>query len=213
MKLFLKLFLLIWVTTTSIQAQNRPPEWENPEIFAVNTEQTRVTAIPYADVKGAIADEYEHSPYFKSLNGRWKFHWVPKVADVPHGFYKENYDDRNWDSMPVPGNWEFNGYGIPVYISAGFSFSASPPHIDRENSPVGAYRQSFTIPESWDGRRVILHFEGGTNFIYVYVNGEQVGINKNARSPAEFDITPYIRPGENLLACQVHKFSDGSYLE
>lgn len=213
MKLFLKLFLLIWVTTTSIQAQDAPPEWENPEIFAVNTEKTRVTAIPYADVKGAIADEYEHSPYFQSLNGRWKFHWVPKVADVPHGFYKESYDDRNWGSMPVPGNWEFNGYGIPVYVSAGFGFSARPPHIDRENSPVGAYRQSFTIPESWDGRRVILHFEGGTNFIYVYVNGERVGINKNARSPAEFDITPYIRPGENLLACQVHKFSDGSYLE
>ena len=209
----LKFILLIWVTASSLQAQQIAVEWENPSVFAVNTEKTRVTALPYADIEGAIADEYERSLFFQSLNGHWKFHWVPKVADVPHGFYKENYDDRNWDSMPVPGNWEFNGYGIPVYISAGFGFSASPPHIDRENSPVGAYRQSFTIPESWDGRRVILHFEGGTNFIYVYVNGEQVGINKNARSPAEFDITPYLRPGENLLACQVHKFSDGSYLE
>lgn len=196
-----------------VQAQDKAPDWENPEIFAVNTEKTRATAIPYADEQTAIADEYERSPYYQSLNGTWKFHWVPKVDEVPVGFFNENYDDSAWGKMPVPGNWEFNGYGIPMYVNIGFGFPKNPPHIDRNDSPVGAYRQTFTIPETWNGRRVFLHFEGGTNFMVVFVNGKQVGINKNAKSPAEFDITPYIRQGKNLLACQVHKFSDGSYLE
>jgi beta-galactosidase len=213
MKSFLCLFFTMLASSTLIYGQKRVPEWENPEIFAVNMEKTRATSIPYADEKSAIDNAYERSPYYQSLNGNWKFHWVPKVADVPSEFYNENYDDSNWDLMPVPGNWEFNGYGTPMYVNNGFGFSARPPHINRDNSPVGSYRHTFTVPQKWDGRRIFLHFEGGTNFMYVYVNGKQVGINKNAKSPAEFDITPYVRLGENLLACQVYKFSDGSYLE
>ncbi|MDR1557631.1 MAG: DUF4981 domain-containing protein [Tannerellaceae bacterium] len=189
------------------------PDWENPEVFAVNKEATRATSLPYPDEKLAATDDYSKSPYFLSLNGKWKFCWVPKVAEVPEGFYNENYPAGGWADMPVPGNWEFNGYGIPMYVNNGFGFRAHPPHIDREDSPTGAYRHEFSIPDDWEGRRVFLHFEAGTNAMYVWVNGQKVGYTQNAKSPAEFDITSYIRKGNNLLACQVHKFSDGSYLE
>lgn len=213
MKNTFNLFVIALMSTTTFYAQEVVLDWENPEIFAVNLEKTRATSIPYTNEDAAIIDLYEKSPYYQSLNGEWKFQWVPTVADIPADFYSESFIDEDWATIPVPGNWEFNGYGTPMYVNIGFGFSAKPPHIDPDFSPVGTYRHTFTIPENWSNRRVFLHFEGGTNFMYVYVNGQKVGINKNDKSPTEFDITPYIREGENLLACQVHKFSDGSYLE
>ncbi|GAB1415761.1 glycoside hydrolase family 2 TIM barrel-domain containing protein [Paludibacter sp.] len=189
------------------------PDWENPEVFAVNKEATRTTSLPYHDEASAKVNDYVKSPFYQSLDGTWKFHWAPKVAEVPEGFWNENYNISGWVDMPVPGNWEFNGFGVPMYVNTGFGFRAKPPHIDREDSPVGAYRRSFNIPDSWDGRRVFIHFEAGTNAMYVWVNGKKVGYTQNSKSPAEFDITEYVRKGENTLACQVHKFSDGSYLE
>lgn len=204
---------ILLLTVSGITAQTNAPNWENPQIFAVNKEDTRATSLPYPSEVLAITDDYSASPYYRSLDGLWKFHWVAKVADVPADFYKENYNISNWGTMPVPGNWEFNGHGIPMYVNVGFGFKAKPPHIDREDSPVGAYRHEFEIPDNWDGRRVFIHFDGGTNAMYVWVNGQEVGYTQNAKSPAEFDITKYIRKGKNTLACQVHKFSDGSYLE
>ncbi|MDR0825182.1 MAG: DUF4981 domain-containing protein [Prevotella sp.] len=194
-------------------AQNNVPDWENPEIFAVNKEETRATSLPYPSENLAINDDFSASPYYQSLKGKWKFFWVPKVGEIPNGFYNESYDVSKWAEMPVPGNWEFNGYGIPMYVNIGFGFKKDPPHIDRDDSPSGAYRHEFSIPAEWDGRKVFLHFEGGTNSMYVWVNGQKVGYTQNAKSPAEFDITQYIRQGKNTLACEVHKFSDGSYLE
>lgn len=210
-KTFSFLFVSVLICM-NISAQN-VPDWENPEVFAVNKESTRTTSLPYPSEELAVKDDYNSSPYYQSLNGKWKFHWAPKVAKVPAGFYGENYDVSGWDEMPVPGNWEFNGYGVPMYVNNGFGFRAKPPHIDREDSPTGAYRHAFNIPDSWDGRRIFIHFESGTNSMYVWVNGQKVGYTQNSKSPAEFDITDYIRKGKNTLACQVHKFSDGSYLE
>lgn len=207
------LYLLLLLMGTSLFAQNSVPDWENPEVFAVNKEETRATSLPYPNDNLALANDYTASPYFISLDGVWKFHWVPKPSEIPANFYQENYDTSKWDNMPVPGNWEFNGFGIPMYVNVGFGFKAKPPHIDREDAPVGAYRHQFNIPDNWDGRKVFIHFEGGTNAMYVWVNGQKVGYTQNAKSPAEFDITKYIRKGNNTLACQVHKFSDGSYLE
>ena len=189
------------------------PDWENPEVFAINKEATRATAVPYPSEELAMIDDYNSSPYYYSLDGTWKFHWVPRVADVPEGFYQENYNVADWADMPVPGNWEFHGFGIPMYVNNGFGFRARPPLTDRENTPVGAYRHEFNIPDNWDGRRVFIHFEAGTNAMYVWVNGQKVGYTQNSKSPAEFEITQYIRKGKNTLACQVHKFSDGTYLE
>lgn len=188
-------------------------DWENPEVFEINKEKTRATSIPYPNQHLAQFDDYDKSPYYKSLNGVWDFKWYARVFDIPQNFYQEKFNTANWDKMPVPGNWEFNGYGIPMYVNNGFGFRAKPPYIDKEDSPTGLYRQHFQLPENWDGRRVYLHFEGATNSMYVWINGEKVGYTQNAKSPAEFDITPYIRKGQNLLACEVHKFSDGSYLE
>lgn len=206
-------FLFFFLFSIGLAAQNSIPDWENPEVFAVNKENTRATSLPYSSEDLAINNNFASSPYYLSLNGNWKFYWVPKISEIPEGFYKENYDISAWKEIPVPGNWEFNGYGIPMYVNTGFGFEAKPPHIDREDSPSAAYRHGFIIPDSWDGRKVFIHFEGGTNSMYVWVNGEKVGYTQNSKSPAEFDITKFIRKGKNTLACEVHKFSDGSYLE
>ena len=189
------------------------PDWENPEVFAVNKEATRATSLPYPSEALAKINDYAESPFYQSLDGVWKFFWVPKVAQIPNGFWNENCTVSAWADMPVPGNWEFNGFGLAYYKNIGFGFVAKPPYIAREDSPVGAYRREFNIPENWNGRRVYLHFEAGTNAMYVWVNGQKVGYTQNSKSPVEFDITQYIRKGKNTLACQVHKYSDGSYLE
>ena len=206
-------FTLLFFLFVSIAVAQNVPNWKNPEVFAVNKEATRATSLPYPDEQSALKDVYSASPYYQLLDGMWKFKWVPKVSEVPTGFQNENYDISNWVDMIVPGNWEFNGYGISSYVNIGYGFPINPPYINEEDSPVGAYRRTFDVPQEWDGRRVFLHFEAGTNAMYVWVNGQEVGYTQNSKSPAEFDITKYIRPGKNLLACQVHKYSDGSYLE
>lgn len=207
------LFILAIVFGYNSIVQADVPDWENPQVFAINKEATRSTALPYPNEELAKTDDYTKSPYYQSLNGTWKFYWVPKVEQIADGFYRENYDASNWKTIPVPGNWEFNGYGVPYYVNIGYGIKKNPPYIDREDSPVGMYRQEFSIPGDWDGRRVFLHFEAGTNAMYVWINGQKVGYTQNSKSPAEFDISGYIRPGKNLLACQVYKYSDGYYLE
>lgn len=206
------LILLLLFISINLYAQETP-DWENPKVYAINKENTRATSIPYANQNQALNNEYQSSSYYQSLNGLWKFKWVPKVVQTPKDFFKIDFDDKQWATMPVPGTWEFNGFGTPIYVSEGFGFKPNPPFIDRDDSPVGAYRRAFTVNDSWKGRRVMIHFEGGTNAMYVWVNGQKVGYTENSKSPAEFDITAYLKPGVNTLACEVHKFSDGYYLE
>lgn len=206
------LLLLACAGLTTVFAQT-PNDWENPLVFAINKEKTRATSLPYPSELQAVKNDYKTSSYYQSLNGNWKFQWVSKIADVAKGFYEESFNASSWTTMPVPGNWEFNGFGIPLYVNNGFGFSASPPFINKSDSPTGSYRKEFILPANWDGRKVFVHFEGGTNSMYVWVNGKKVGYTENSKSPAEFDITPYLKAGNNLLACEVHKFSDGSYLE
>ncbi|MDR1938354.1 MAG: DUF4981 domain-containing protein [Tannerellaceae bacterium] len=201
------------LTSICAFSQTDQYDWENPEVFAINKEATRATSLPYPSAGLALADDYAASPYYQSLNGVWKFNWVSKPADIPAGFYEEKFDVSRWDDMPVPGNWEFHGYGVPFYVNIGYGIPRNPPYVNKEDAPVGSYRRDFDIPGSWDGRRVYLHFEAGTNAMYVWVNGQKVGYTQNSKSPAEFDITPYIRKGKNTLACEVHKYSDGYYLE
>lgn len=188
-------------------------EWENPTVFAINKEKARTTSIPYDSQERAIEDDYDRSLYYRSLDGQWKFHWVAKPVLKPNDFYRENYDDSNWGFIPVPGNWEFNGFGIPVYTNSIYPFPKDPPHVNKDDNPVGSYRYEFSIPENWGERRTFLHFECGTTAMYVWVNGKRVGYTENAKSPAEFDITNFVRTGKNILACEVYKYSDGSYLE
>lgn len=199
---------------TSVSAQTAQPEWQDPAVFAINKEAARATSLPYPTINLAMTDNYSGgSPYYQSLNGTWKFNWVPKAAMAPEDFYREDFDASQWVDMPVPGNWEFNGYGIPVYVASGFGFRAPHFEVDPDDTPTGSYRHEFSLPANWDGRRIFIHFEAGTTAMYVWINGQKVGYTENSRCPAEFDITPYIRKGKNLLACRVYKYGDGSYLE
>lgn len=197
----------------AVYGQTAKPEWQDPAVYAVNKEPARATSLPYPTQALAMEDNYPASPYYRLISGVWKFNWVSRIADAPQDFYREDYDVSDWADMPVPGNWEFNGFGIPVYVASNFGFRAPHFEIDPEDSPVGSYRHTFDIPDEWDGRRVFLHFEGGTTAMYVWINGQKAGYTENAKSPAEFDITPYIRRGRNTIACQVYKYADASYLE
>jgi beta-galactosidase len=188
-------------------------EWEDPAVFAINKEPPHATAFPFENRALALRRDLHASTYFQSLNGRWKFHWVRKPADRPAEFYLDGYDDRGWPEIPVPGSWEVNGFGIPIYLNQPYPFEANPPFIRHEDNPVGSYRTHFTVPDHWQGRRVYLHFGAVESAMYVWVNGRQVGYSEDSRLPAEFDVTEYVRPGDNLLAVEVYRWSDGSYLE
>lgn len=189
------------------------PDWENPGVFAVNREYPRATAYPYPSVADALKGNHAASPYVIDLNGKWKFKWVAKPADRPADFYKNGYDLSGWDEITVPSNWEMEGYGVPIYTNTVYPFPRNQPYIPHEDNPVGSYKRSFDIPQSWDGRRIYVHFDGATAGMYVWVNGEKVGYAQSTKNPAEWDITKYVKPGKNEIAVEAYRWTDGSYLE
>ena len=188
-------------------------DWENPAVFAVGREKVRATAYPYPTSPDAKEGEHETSPYYLGLNGKWAFAFSPTPDERPVDFYKETYDVSGWDSITVPSNWEMMGYGTPIYSNIVYPFPKNPPFIPHSDNPVGSYKRSFGLPADWDGRKVFLHFDGSTAGMYVWVNGRNVGYVQSTKNPAEFDITEYLRPGENDIACEVYRWTDGSYLE
>ncbi|MFP4499484.1 MAG: glycoside hydrolase family 2 TIM barrel-domain containing protein [Candidatus Hydrogenedentota bacterium] len=193
-----------------------PPDWENPAVFrSTSKEAAHATLMPFPDVSSAAANpaSWEVSPYHQSLNGDWQFNWVRTPADRPRDFYKPDYNARGWDTLPVPANWQMHGYGTPIYSNITYPFPADPPHIPHDYNPVGSYRRTFTVPAAWSERQVYLHFAGVKSAMYVWVNGEKVGYSQDSMTPAEFNITPYLKPGDNMLAVEVYRWSDGSYLE
>ena len=190
-----------------------PLDWENQTVIERNKEPGHCTLVPYADVAAALACQREDSSFYQSLNGTWKFHWVDKPADRPVDFYRRGYDVSGWDEIPVPSNWQMHGYGRPIYLNMRYPYPVNPPHIPHDYNPVGSYRRQFRVPRSWDGRDVVLHFDGVKSAFYVWVNGRQVGYSQDSMLPAEFTITDYLRPGRNTLAVEVYRWSDGSYLE
>lgn len=201
------------ITCKSSFCQQTLNDWENPRVFQINRETPRATFLPYADEATAVEDNYAKSPYYELLSGTWKFHWVPKPDDRPLDFYRETYDDSKWKEIQVPSNWELKGYGIPIYTNIEYPHGLHAPFIPHNDNPVGSYRRTFEVPASWDGRRIYLHFASGTSAMYVWVNGQKVGYSEVTKSPAEFDITKYARRGKNILAVEVYRWSDGSYLE
>ncbi len=191
-------------------------DWEKPEMIGQNKEPAHCTLLPYPNQQTAKTGTREASPYHLSLNGAWRFHWVSKPADRPVDFHRSDYDDSAWPTIAVPSNWEFQGFDIPIYTNVKYPFSPvdpDPPHIPHDNNPVGSYRTEFTIPTDWKSRQVFLHFDGVKSFFYVWVNGEKVGSSKDSMTAAEFNITPFLRAGINLLAVEVYRYCDGSYLE
>ena len=191
-----------------------PLEWQDPAIVGVNKEPPRATFTIYPDEALAKAGNRDASPFYKSLNGDWKFFWVPRPADRPVGFHRPGFDDAGWKSIRVPSNWQFEGYDVPIYVNITYPWGVpDPPHLPADNNPVGSYRTRFTVPSSWTGRDVYITFDGVEAAFYVWVNGERVGYSEDSRTPAEFNITKYLKDGENLLAVEVYRWCDGSYLE
>ncbi len=210
------LFLLLVLVAGNTTALASRDDWQDPAVIGRHKQPAHATLTPFATVEQALEGTREASPFFQSLNGEWRFRWVEKPADRPRDFHEIEFEDGAWGTIPVPSNWQLHGYGRPIYINQPYPFapeSPDPPNIPDHDNPVGSYRTTFTIPAAWKERRVFLHFAGVKSAFYVWVNGEAVGYSQNSMSPAEFDVTPYLREGENLLAVQVFRWSDGSYLE
>ena len=189
------------------------PDWENPRIVERRRESAHTTLVAYPDEKTALTCKREDSPWFLTLNGDWKFKLHGNPHAVPEDFYKLNYDPKDWDTIPVPSNWQMLGYDKPIYVNVRYPFNADPPRVPHDWNPTGLYLRTFMIPEEWDDKQIFLVFEGVDSAFYVWVNGQVVGYSQDSRLPAEFNITSYVHPGENLIAVQVLRWSDGSYLE
>lgn len=207
----LGLLVVLWISITAFGQQVR--EWEDPTVFAVNREFPRATFYNYPNERMALENVPAKSPYYKLLSGKWKFYWSPNPAQRPAGFYKNDYIIDHWAEIPVPSNWELHGYGIPIYTNWRYPHNDEPPFVGDKDNPVGSYRKEFILPANWESRNVFLHFKAGTSGMYVWVNGEYVGYSQGMKTPSEFNITPYVKPGVNHLAVEVYRWTDGSFLE
>ena len=192
-------------------------EWHDLQVNQVNRFPLHTSFFAYENRDAALKGDRSVSANFLSLNGDWKFAWVPNAGQRPTDFYKPGFDDSAWKTMAVPGIWEMSGYGDPVYVNVGFAwrghFKNNPPQVPDKDNHVGSYRRVIDIPESWDGRQVIAHFGSVTSNMYLWVNGHYVGYTEDSKVAAEFDITPYLKKGANLIAFQTFRWCDGSYSE
>ncbi|MBN1486349.1 MAG: DUF4981 domain-containing protein [Anaerolineae bacterium] len=217
-------------------------DWENPRIVGRNREMVHVPLSPFGDITQAIAGE--PSSFVRLLTGQWKFQWSPNPASVTRDFYVTGFDDTGWAEVAVPGNWQLQGHGKPMYTNVQYPFPIDtrltdalvsmwetanwddyltvkmpvaafevPLTVPQEHNPTGCYRRRFTVPDEWHNRIIFLRFEGVDSAFHIWLNGTPVGYSQDSRLPAEFNITPYLQDGENLLAVQVYRWSDGSYLE
>ena len=192
-------------------AEEVRPYWEQPEVFAINKLPSRATLTPYATAEAAL--ERGESSLIRSIGGEWKFCWTATPAERPKGFWATEYDDTTWGTMPVPGNWEVEGYGVPIYTNVTYPYPLNPPFIPHEDNPTGCYRHHFEMPTEWEGRRIILHFESGLAAMHIWLNGKEVGYSEGTKTAVEFDITEHVTAGDNLLAIEGYRWADGSYLE
>lgn len=198
----------------SISAQQEHHDWEDNHVLQINREPARAYFIPYGEKAG---------DRMLSLNGDWKFRWTKTPEERIKDFFRTDYDTSGWKTLAVPANWEVNGYGTPIYISAGYPFKIDPPYVMREpkkewttyeeRNPTGQYKRTFTVPDGWQEGQTFLRFEGVMSAFYVWMNGERVGYSQGSMEPSEFNVTPYIKKGVNQIAIEVYKYSDGSYLE
>lgn len=208
------LVALLLFSSLAVFAQK--PEWDNPAIVHVGTERPHATMMVYPTVEMARAANPAASPWRQSLNGVWKFHGSERPSQRPLDFYRADYSDATWRDMPVPSAWQMHGFDIPIYTNIIYPWPQDPkaaPNVPYDFNPVGSYRTRFTVPEGWRGRKVYLHFAGVDSCFYVWVNGVKLGYHEDSRTPAEFDITPHLKQGENLLAVEVYRFGDGAFLE
>jgi beta-galactosidase len=206
---------LVLLSASFAPSQTGPEDWENPAAIHAGAEPPRADFVPFPDAAAALRLGPKDSPRYMSLNGPWRFRWTPRPADRPLDFWKPSVDVRGWKETPVPSNWMFQGYDVPIYVNMTYEFARNPkpPFVPHDHNPVGSYRRTFTVPAGWAGMDVFLHFGAVKSFFYVWVNGERIGFSKDSKTPAEFNITKFLKPGENVLAVEVYRWSDGSYLE
>jgi beta-galactosidase len=193
--------------------EKQPRDWENPEMFSLNKENPHVTLISYSNEESALEADRSNSPNYLSLDGTWKFNLSKSPDQRPCWFFKDNYDTRDWDNIAVPSNWEMKGYDVPIYVNIKYPYKNDPPRIEHSYNPVGSYKRSFKVPSAWKEKEVFLHFGAVASAFYVWVNEQLVGYSEDSKTPAEFNITKYLKGGNNTLAVEVYRWCDGSYLE
>jgi len=189
------------------------PAWEDPGVFEINKIPAHSHFIPFTSVEQARTEDKWQSPLIVSLNGMWKFHLSQNPSERPFWFFKDDFDTRKWNEIKVPANWELEGYDYPIYTNVKYPHSRTPPVIQKNYNPVGSYKRTFEIPADWKGKDVILHFGAASSMLNVWVNEEYVGYSEDSKTPAEFNITKYLKPGKNSLAVEIFRWCDGSYLE
>ena len=201
----------------SLATMAQHDEWKNPEINAVNRAPMHTNYFAYSSSEEAAKADKENSSNFMTLNGIWKFNWVKNADARPTDFYRTDYNDKGWGQMKVPGGWEMNGYGDPIYVNVGYAwrnqYKNNPPYVPIENNHVGSYRKEIIIPAEWSGKEIFAHFGSVTSNMYLWVNGKYVGYSEDSKLEAEFNLTKYLKPGKNLIAFQVFRWCDGTYLE
>ncbi|MFM2294870.1 MAG: hypothetical protein RLZZ350_1283 [Verrucomicrobiota bacterium] len=222
---------LTFVLALAVQPSTRaalaePADWENPRLTGRNNELPHATMVICPDAATARSLGVTHnaervkSPFYRSLNGDWKYHYSSNQLARVENFWSSDFNDTAWETIAVPSNVELSGHGIPIYVNIRYPWTwhgvaPNPPFVPRDdpNNTVNAYRREFDLPAEWDGRRVLITFDGVNSFFYLWVNGQQVGCGKDARTPVEFDLTKYLKPGKNLIAVENFRWNDGSYLE
>ena len=201
----------------SLATMAQHDEWKNPEINAVNRAPMHTNYFAYSSSEEAAKADKENSSNFMTLNGIWKFNWVKNADARPTDFYRTDYNDKGWGQMKVPGVWEMNGYGDPIYVNVGYAWRSqyknNPPYVPIENNHVGSYRKEIIIPAEWSEKEIFAHFGSVTSNMYLWVNGKYVGYSEDSKLEAEFNLTKYLKPGKNLIAFQVFRWCDGTYLE
>jgi beta-galactosidase len=227
-KIISLIFILLSLFPFQMDAQpftgaSIPPEIENPELLGINKEPYHTTLMPYANLQEALVAKRHASSLCESLNGLWKFNWVPTPEQRPVNFYKTDYDVSGWKEIPVPSNWEVQGYGTPFYRNLGYTIKKDFPHVMsepekwytayKERNPVGSYRRDFDVPADWNGKRIFITFNGVDCAFFLWVNGQKVGYSVNSRNAADFDLTKYVKPGKNMIAVEVYQYSSGTWLE
>lgn len=220
---FVHIFTQLLGQSNSVAEAPVPVEIEDPELLGINKEPAHATLMVYGNLQEAINANRHASSFCKSLNGPWKFNYVIRPELRPLDFYLPSYDVSGWKEIPVPSNWQVIGYGTPYYRNFGYVFQKDFPHVMSEpptnytayteRNPVGSYRREFDLPQTWDGRRVFITFDGVDAGFFLWINGKKVGYSVNSRNAAEFDITHYVKPGKNIVAVEVYRFCAGSYLE
>ena len=213
-----KNILLCTLALTGLTAFAQKDEWQDPNVNAINRAPMHTNYFAYESENAALKGCRTSSDNYMSLNGMWKFHWVKDADQRPMtDFYKVGFNDKGWATMQVPGMWEMNGYGDPVYIDSGYAWRNqhpnNPPYVPEENNHVGTYRKEITLPSEWKGREIMAHFGSVTSNMYLWVNGQFVGYSEDSKLEAEFNLTKYLKPGKNLIVFQVFRWCDGTYLE